>query len=159
MTIHDFDMARWLAGDITTCSPPGQPGRSGDRRANDIDTPRSRCAAAPGALLQISNSRRSGYGYDQRIEVFGSGGMLLAGNRRATAVESWSAQRTAAQDPVLDFFLERYAHAYEAELEAFVSALEQDAALSPDFGDGLEALRLAAAAAESIRTGRVVELS
>jgi myo-inositol 2-dehydrogenase/D-chiro-inositol 1-dehydrogenase len=160
MTIHDFDMARYLAGDITHVHAFGANLVDPEiGKLNDIDTCTVSLRSRAGALLQISNSRRCAYGYDQRIEVFGSGGMLLAGNRRATAVESWSAQRTAAQDPVLDFFLERYAQAYEAELEAFVSALEQDAAVSPDFGDGLEALRLAAAAAESIRTGRVVELS
>jgi myo-inositol 2-dehydrogenase / D-chiro-inositol 1-dehydrogenase len=160
MTIHDFDMARYLAGDITHVQAFGANLVDPEiGKLSDIDTCTVSLRSRAGALLQISNSRRCAYGYDQRIEVFGSGGMLLAGNRRATAVESWSAQRTAAQDPVLDFFLERYAQAYEAELEAFVSALEKDAPMSPDFGDGLEALRLAAAAAESLTTGEVVELS
>jgi myo-inositol 2-dehydrogenase/D-chiro-inositol 1-dehydrogenase len=160
MTIHDFDMARYLAGDITHVHAFGANLVDHEiGKLNDIDTCAVSLRSRAGSLVQISNSRRCAYGYDQRIEVFGSGGMLLAGNRRATSVESWSAQRTQAQDPVLDFFLERYAQAYEAELDAFVSALEQGTAMSPDFGDGLEALRLAAAADESVTTGKVVALS
>jgi myo-inositol 2-dehydrogenase/D-chiro-inositol 1-dehydrogenase len=108
--------------------------------------------------LQINNSRRCVYGYDQRIEAFGSSGMLRAGNRYATAVESWSAERTAARDPVLHFFIERYAEAYESELDTFVTSLEEGRPMSPDFADGVEALRLAMAAEESLRTGRAIDI-
>jgi myo-inositol 2-dehydrogenase / D-chiro-inositol 1-dehydrogenase len=108
--------------------------------------------------VQINNSRRSVYGYDQRLEVFGAGGMLQAGNQRATTVEASNAERTAARDPVLDFFIERYAAAYRAELDAFVAAVESGQAASPDFADGVAALRLAVAAGESLATGRTIEL-
>jgi len=158
MTIHDFDMARYLAGDITHVHALGanlvdpQIGRAGD-----IDTCTITLRAASGALLQINNSRRSAYGYDQRVEAFGSTGMLQAGNLRATSVEAWSAERTAARDPVLNFFLERYRQAYESELNAFVSALEEGRPMSPDFSDGLAALQLAEAAEESLRSGGTVD--
>ena len=159
MTIHDFDMARYLAGDIAELHAFGanlvdpQIGSLGD-----IDTCAISLRARAGALLQINNSRRSVFGYDQRIEVFGSGGMLQAGNRRATAVEAWSSESTGARDVLLHSFLERYAQAYAAELDAFVAALEEGQPMSPGFGDGVEALRLAVAAEESVRTGRAVSL-
>jgi myo-inositol 2-dehydrogenase/D-chiro-inositol 1-dehydrogenase len=160
MTIHDFDMARFLAGDLSRVHAFGanlvDPAIG---RLGDIDTCAISLHAKSGALVQISNSRRCAYGYDQRVEVFGSGGMLQAGNQRATAVQSWSAQHTAARDPLLDFFIERYRVAYQAELDAFVRALQEGGPFSPDFADGLEALRLARAADESLRTGRVVELA
>src|SRR5882672_5814591 len=127
-------------------------------RLGDIDTCTISLRAKSGALLQINNSRRCAYGYDQRIEVFGSSGMLQAGNQYATSVESWSAERTAARDPLLNFFIERYRQAYEAEVNAFVASLEEGRPMSPDFTDALEALQLAVAAAESLRSGRVVDV-
>ena len=159
MTIHDFDMARYLAGDIAHLHAfaanlvDPEIGKLGD-----IDTCVLSLRARSGALIQINNSRRCAYGYDQRIEAFGAGGMLQAGNQYPTSVESWSAARTGAGDRVLDFFIERYREAYEAELDAFISSVEEGRAMSPDFSDGLKALQLAAAAEQSFRTGRVVDL-
>ncbi len=98
------------------------------------------------------------YGYDQRLEAFGSGGMLQAGNRHETSVSSWNAERTAGRDAMLHSFIERYAQAYEAEMDAFIAALADGSPMSPDFTDGVEALRLAVAAGESLRTGRAVEV-
>ena len=158
MTIHDFDMARYLAGDITQVHAFGANLVDPEiARAGDIDTCMVTLRAVSGALLQINNSRRSAYGYDQRVEAFGSTGMLQAGNQRATSVEAWGAERTAARDPIMDFFLERYRQAYESELNAFVAALEEGRPMSPDFADGLAALQLAQAAEESLRCGGAVE--
>jgi len=159
MTIHDLDMARHLAGEIVAVQACGANRVDAAIGAlGDIDTCALTLRARSGALIQINNSRRSVYGYDQRIEVFGAAGMLRAGNCRATTVESWSAARTAARDPVLNFFIERYREAYRAEVEAFVAAVEEGRAMSPDFTDGLEALRLAVAAQESLASGRTIEL-
>lgn len=159
MTIHDFDMARHLAGDIAQVHAFGA-GLVDAKIAElgDIDTATVALRAHSGALVQINNSRRCAYGYDQRLEVFGAHGMLQAGNRYATSVAAWNAEHTGSRERVLDFFIERYQDAYRAELDAFVSALEAGTAPTPDFTDGLEALRLAAAAAESVRTGRVVDV-
>ena len=160
MTIHDFDMARYLAGDITQVQAFGanlvDPKIA---RLGDIDTCTVSLRAKSGALLQINNSRRCVYGYDQRIEAFGTSGMLQAGNERATTVEYWGGERTAARDPVLNFFLERYAEAYRVELDAFIQSVEEDGPMKPDFSDGLEALRLAAAAEDSLRSHQIVDLS
>jgi myo-inositol 2-dehydrogenase/D-chiro-inositol 1-dehydrogenase len=159
MTIHDFDMARYLAGDIVQVQAFGanlvDPNIG---KLGDIDTCAVSLRARSGALVQISNSRRCAYGYDQRLEAFGSAGMLQAGNQYPTSVESWNAERTAARDPALHFFLERYRHAYESELDAFVAALEDGRAMSPDFADGVQALRLAVAAEESMRSCEAIEV-
>jgi myo-inositol 2-dehydrogenase / D-chiro-inositol 1-dehydrogenase len=160
MTIHDFDMTRYLAGEVVQLHAFGANLVDPDiGRLGDIDTCSISLRTAAGALVHISNSRRCAYGYDQRIEAFGARGMLQAGNRRATSVESWGAERTAARDPVLNFFLERYREAYEAELDAFIGALADGRPLSPDFNDGIEALRLAGAADESLRSGKVIPIS
>jgi myo-inositol 2-dehydrogenase/D-chiro-inositol 1-dehydrogenase len=159
MTIHDFDMARFLAGEIVQVHAVGanlvDPNIG---KLADIDTCVVSLRARAGALLQINNSRRSVYGYDQRIEVFGSKGMLQAGNRYATSVATSNGERTGARDALLHSFVERYAPAYEAELDAFITALESGEPMSPDFADGLAALRLAAAAEESVRIGALVDV-
>ena len=160
MTIHDFDMARYLAGDISQVQAFGanlvDPKIA---KLGDIDTCVVSMRAKSGALLQINNSRRCVYGYDQRIEVFGASGMLQAANQRATSVEHSGAEYSGARDPALNFFIERYAEAYRAELAAFVQSVEEGRPMSPDFSDGLEALRLAVAAEESLRTQQFVDLS
>jgi myo-inositol 2-dehydrogenase / D-chiro-inositol 1-dehydrogenase len=160
MTIHDFDMARYLAGDIVEVHAFGanvvdpEIGRLGD-----IDTCTISLKASSGALLQINNSRRCAYGYDQRIEVFGSGGMLQAGNQRATTVESWGSERTEARDVLLNFFIERYRQAYDLEVDAFVAALESGSPMSPGYEDGVAALSLAAAAQQSLESGKTIQLA
>ena len=160
MTIHDFDMARYLAGDIVEVQAMGANlidpaiGEQGD-----IDAAMVVMRAAGGALVHINNSRRSAYGYDQRIEAFGEKGMLQAHNRHPTTVESWGAGRTHAQDPVLEFFIERYQDAYNAEIDHFVDCVEQRRAPLSSFTDGREALRLADAALESLATGRIVRIA
>jgi len=160
MSIHDFDMARSLVGDIAEVHAFGAnlvDPLFGQLR--DIDTCAISLRAACGALVQINNSRRCAYGYDQRIEAFGSQGMLQAGNQRATSVEVWNGQHTAAQDVVLNFFIERYLQEYDAEVDSIVASLESGQPVSRDFRDGIAAQRIAVAAEESLRTGRAVKLT
>jgi myo-inositol 2-dehydrogenase / D-chiro-inositol 1-dehydrogenase len=160
MTIHDFDMARYLAGDIVEVQAMGgnliDPGI---KEVGDIDAAMIVMRADSGALIHINNSRRCSYGYDQRVEAFGEKGMLQAHNRHPTTVATWSAERTGAGDPVLHFFIERYREAYDAEIAHFVECVEQGVKPLAGFADGREALRLADAALESLRTGRVVRLT
>ncbi len=160
MTIHDFDMARYLAGDIVEVQAMGanliDPAIGAE---GDIDAAMLVLRAASGALVHINNSRRSAYGYDQRIEAFGATGMLQAQNRRATTVEAWGAARTGAMDPVLDFFIERYQDAYLAEIDHFVDCVETGATPLSSFQEGREAQRLAEAAILSLRTGAVVRVA
>jgi myo-inositol 2-dehydrogenase/D-chiro-inositol 1-dehydrogenase len=158
MTIHDFDMARFLLGE-----EPVQVTAFADalidervKRLNEHDTAMVLLRTASGKQACITNYRRAVYGYDQRIEVMGEHGMLQANNRRATTVERWTKELTAAKDPLLHFFIERYRAAYEAEIDAFVDAVERKVAPPVGFEDGRRALMLADAAYESIRSGRTV---
>jgi myo-inositol 2-dehydrogenase / D-chiro-inositol 1-dehydrogenase len=159
MTIHDFDLARYLMGDIQAVHAIGanlvDPAIAA---AGDIDAAMITLVANSGALCQINNSRRSAYGYDQRIEAFGEKGMLQAGNQRATTVSFWGAAATEAKDPVLNFFIERYTPAYLAEIDHFVDCVENGTAPLVGYRDGREALRLADAALESMRTGQTIRL-
>jgi myo-inositol 2-dehydrogenase/D-chiro-inositol 1-dehydrogenase len=159
MTIHDFDMARYLAGDIVEVQAMGSnlidPGIG---EQGDIDGAMVILRAASGALVHINNSRRCAYGYDQRVEAFGEMGMLQVHNRRPTTVEAWGATATQARDPVLNFFIERYTEAYMAEIDHFVDCVETGAKPLASFQDGREALRIADAALESLRTGAAVRL-
>ena len=126
MTIHDFDMARYLVGDIAEVHAMGavlvDPAIG---EAGDIDSAMVTLRSRAGALVHINNSRRCVYGYDQRLEVFGSGGMLTAGNRHATTVQSFGSASTGAADVALPFFIERYAEAYSAEISHFLDCVSQ----------------------------------
>jgi myo-inositol 2-dehydrogenase/D-chiro-inositol 1-dehydrogenase len=160
MMIHDLDMARFLLGEepeevFAAASCLVDPGIG---QAGDVDTAVVTLRTAGGRLCQISNSRRATYGYDQRIEVHGSAGLLRAGNMTATTVELATGAGFTS-DPALPFFLERYAGAYRAELDAFIEAVEADTAPRPDGEDGLAALVLADAATQSAQTGRPVRLN
>lgn len=160
MTIHDFDMARWMLGEeptevfaygATLVDPAiGQ--------AGDIDSAMVLLKTASGRMAHINNSRRASYGYDQRVEVHGSAGRLIAGNRTPTTVELADANAVTADKP-LHFFLERYADAYRIELNAFLDAVANGTKMPIGAEDGRQALVLADAAVESLRTGRPVKVA
>jgi myo-inositol 2-dehydrogenase/D-chiro-inositol 1-dehydrogenase len=159
MAIHDFDMARYLMGDIAAVHAIGaNQVDPAIEEAGDIDAAMMTLVAKSGAICQISNSRRSAYGYDQRVEAFGERGMLQAGNQRPTTLSFWGAAATDAKDPVLNFFIERYTPAYNAEIGHFVDCVERGTAPLVSYRDGREALRLADAALASMRTGAIVRL-
>jgi myo-inositol 2-dehydrogenase/D-chiro-inositol 1-dehydrogenase len=160
MMIHDLDMARFLLGEepveihaLGSCLVDPSIGEAGD-----VDTAAVLMKTASGKIAQISNSRRATYGYDQRIEVHGSRGLLAAGNRRASTVEFADAEGYRV-DPALPFFLERYAEAYRAELDQFISGVLDGTPLSPSGEDGLQAQILADAATEAAKSGQSVRLS
>jgi myo-inositol 2-dehydrogenase/D-chiro-inositol 1-dehydrogenase len=159
MMIHDLDMARFLLGEepvevhaVGSCLVDPAIGAAGD-----VDTAAVLLKTASGRIAQISNSRRATYGYDQRIEVHGSGGLLAAGNQRATTVEHADASGYS-RDPVLPFFLERYAEAYRRELDAFVAAILDGTPVAPTGEDGLRAQLLADAATEAATSGKTVRV-
>ncbi len=160
MMIHDLDMARFLLEEepvelfaAASCQVDPRIAAAGD-----VDTAVVTLRTASGRLCQISNSRRAVYGYDQRIEAHGAAGMLRAGNVTASTVEHAGAAGFTT-DPALPFFLERYAAAYRAELDAFVAAIVGGAAAHPDGADGLAALVLADAATHSALTHEPVRLA
>ncbi len=160
MTIHDFDMARFFLGEVVEVQAMAanliEPYIA---EAGDHDSASVTLRAAGGQLCQIVNSRRCAFGYDQRLEVFGSSGMLSVSNQVPTTVRRSDATSTEAAPPYLDFFLERYTTAYRAELDHFVTSIEKGTAPSPSFADGRQALALADAANESLSSGRAVRLN
>jgi myo-inositol 2-dehydrogenase / D-chiro-inositol 1-dehydrogenase len=160
MMIHDFDMARFLLAEepVEVFALGSALVDKAIGEAGDVDTAAVLMKTASGKIAQISNSRRASYGYDQRIEVHGSAGMLRAGNIHETTVEIATAKGFRA-DPVQNFFLERYAAAYRLELDAFVTACKGGKAPTPTGLDGLKAQILADAATESARTGKPVAVA
>ena len=159
MTIHDFDMARWLLGEepvevfaMGECLVDRKIGAAGD-----IDSAMVLLRTGSDRMCHINNSRRAAYGYDQRIEVFGARGMLRAENLGETTVEHFGARGTVADRP-LDFFLERYADAYRAEMAAFVRALTQSTPMPVGAKDGRQALVLAEAALQSHKKKQAIRI-
>ena len=162
MTIHDFDLARFLFDEeptevtaignalvdpaVATATPP------------DIDTAMILLRTASGRQCHINNCRRADYGYDQRVELHGSEGMLISGNRRPTEVAHYSRQSTSTAEPYWAFFAERYADSYQAELEAFFTVIEQGTQPEVGFDDGRRALLLAEAAVQSMRESRTIDV-
>ncbi len=159
MTIHDFDMARFLLGqEIVSVQAMASVLVDPDIGAEgDFDTASVLMQAASGAQVVIANSRRATYGYDQRIEVHGAGGMLQAQNQREADIVLANGQGFTA--PVLhDFFMTRYLAAYAAEIAAFITALNDGTEMPVTGADGLRALDIAEAAVASVQTGSVVRL-
>lgn len=160
MMIHDFDLMRFLAGEEPVEITAVGSVLVDDEFAKhaDVDTAMVMIRLASGALCHINCSRRAVYGYDQRVEVFGSEGMLLSNNRTATTVSRFSKERTDARDPLLNFFTQRYGDAYRNQIDAFVSAMHEGRPFDPGFEDGRRALVIADAAGESLRTRRTVAI-
>ncbi|MFJ8951380.1 inositol 2-dehydrogenase [Streptomyces sp. NPDC102340] len=157
MTIHDLDMARFFVPDIVEVTAVGSNVFSDDiKRYDDYDSVVVTLRGRGGELITITNSRHCAYGYDQRLEAFGSTGMLSAGNVTETTVRKFGSEGTEGAGPCLPFFLERYAEAYRAELDAFAHSIRTGEPCTPGFDDGVTALVLANAAEESARTGRTV---
>ncbi|EMI4428962.1 inositol 2-dehydrogenase [Providencia rettgeri] len=159
MTIHDFDMARFMIGE-EPCSVYAQGSNVVDPaigQAGDIDTAFIILKFPSGAMATISNSRRSGYGYDQRIELHGEKGLLTAGNIKENSVALLSEVGCLSAKPEY-FFLQRYHEAYQAEWQHFVDILAGRAESEMTGTDGELALYLADKALESLKTGKEVKL-
>ena len=154
MMIHDFDMARFLLGEeIDTVSATGSVLIDADiGGAGDVDTAVALLRTASGKQCVINNSRRTTYGYDQRIEVHGSRGMLSAENPRTDSLQ-WANESGYSRAPLHPFFMTRYTEAYANEIKAFVDWISDDSVLVPQGEDGLRSLLLADAANSAMESG------
>ena len=157
--IHDFDMLRWLLDDEpveiyarTACmlDPHENPHR-------DPDTAMVQLRMSRGALVHVNSSFRAVYGYDQRIEAFGARGMLISGNHTPTTLERHGSDGVR-RDPLLHFFIDRYAESYRRELDAFIRAVESRAEPPIGIDDGRRALMIAEAGVVSAQSGAPVAL-
>jgi myo-inositol 2-dehydrogenase/D-chiro-inositol 1-dehydrogenase len=160
MTIHDFDMARFLmGGDVEEVyAAAGVLVDPAIGEAGDVDTAVITLRFAGGALGVIDNSREAVYGYDQRVEVFGSGGCVAADNRFPNTVTVSDAQRVHGDLP-LNFFMDRYTESYVCEIRAFVDCIMNDAPPPVSGLDGRVAVVMGFAAKRSYAEKRPVRLS
>lgn len=160
MTIHDFDMARWLLGEevetVQAAASVLTDPAIGD--LGDFDSVNVILRTASGRQAIISNSRRATYGYDQRIEVLGSKGMVSAENQAENRVTIANRDGYRAA-PLLNFFMSRYTAAYANEIAAFVRSVTQGTPTPTTGHDGLLALALADAALKSVAEGRSVKVA
>ncbi|MHA1157437.1 MAG: inositol 2-dehydrogenase [Alphaproteobacteria bacterium] len=161
MTIHDFDLARFMLDD-----EPVEVFAVADALAdkelggaiNEVDSAMIIMRTADGKMCHINNSRAAVYGYDQRVELMGNNGMLLSDNRKPHELRRYGAQTVEAADPYLFFFIERYHEAFMAELDAFADAVSTGKPCEVGFEDGRKALRLAEAAYLSKAERRIVRI-
>ncbi|MDU8913947.1 inositol 2-dehydrogenase [Aestuariicoccus sp. MJ-SS9] len=159
-TIHDMDMARFVMGEdpvevFTMAANRVDPIFA---ELNDVDTAMIVMRGASGALCHINNSRRTNYGYDQRVEAFGAEGMVRSNNHRPSEVSRYGSGGTATRDELLYFFIERYRAAYEAEIRDFIDQLTAGKPPNVTFEDGRRALLLSEAALKSYETNKPVEV-
>jgi myo-inositol 2-dehydrogenase/D-chiro-inositol 1-dehydrogenase len=159
MSIHDFDMARYVTGsEVTEVYAQGAnliDPVIGD--VGDIDTAVITLKFANGAIGVIDNSRKAVYGYDQRVEVFGSKGSVIAGNDHLTNVEI-STEKGICKDKLKHFFLERYKEAYAQEIYAFIDSILHNKPLCCTGNDGLQAELIARAAQQSLEMGKPIKI-
>ena len=160
MMIHDFDMACWIMGGApATVSAVGSAIVDPEiGAAGDVDTAVVTLTWADGRIAVIRNSRRAAYGYDQRVELLGSEGLLAAQNVLENTVEKTTAAGKVSAKPEF-FFLERYMRAYEIEWTAFVEALKAGTAMPVSLAEGVAALACAEAATHSAATGARVSIT
>jgi myo-inositol 2-dehydrogenase/D-chiro-inositol 1-dehydrogenase len=160
MMIHDFDRARWILGEEPTsiyscgsCLVNPEIGKLGD-----IDTASVTMVTQSGKQAVILNSRRAVFGYDQRIEAFGSTGMVISDNPRATGVKRYGNTSFGAPDRIFTFYMDRYGDSYRREIEMFLAGVAAGTPPPVNAIDGLRAAYLAEAAGASLRLGKPIEL-
>lgn len=157
VTLHDFDAARWLVGEIEEVTAFGAAlSDPGFEEVGDIDNAVVALRFASGALGVIDNSRVAGYGYECSSEIMGSRGTLRIDNHRRVAVQTLTPDRVC-QDYVTDF-VERFADAYRKEMEHFLHAVRANKEPEVGGADDAAAFTLAQAAERSYREGRTVRL-
>jgi myo-inositol 2-dehydrogenase/D-chiro-inositol 1-dehydrogenase len=160
MTIHDFDMARYISGkevrEVFAAGAVKVDKAIGE--AGDIDTAVITLVFEDNTMAVIDNSRKAAYGYDQRLEVFGSKGMALADNNFPNSHKLYS-EKGVSGDLPLHFFLERYQESYNNEMHDFINALNTGGEMPVGGIDGLMSIIIGLAARKSVEENRPVKIS
>jgi len=160
MTIHDFDMARYISGkevrEVFAAGAVKVDEAIGE--AGDIDTTIITLIFEDNTMAVIDNSRKAAYGYDQRLEVFGSKGMALVDNNFPNSHKLYSDKGVSGDLP-LHFFLERYQESYNSEMQDFVNALNTDGEMPVGGQDGLKSILIGLAARKSVEENRPVKIT
>lgn len=162
MTIHDFDLARFMLGEEPTevfaiANALIDPKLGAD--LNEVDSAMFILRTDSGKQCHINNSRTAVYGYDQRVELMGSNGMLISDNRKPNEVRRYSKNGVEKASPYQFFFIERYTEAFMACLDGFADCIEKSAPPLSSFEDGRRALVLAETAYRSLHERRLVRVS
>jgi myo-inositol 2-dehydrogenase/D-chiro-inositol 1-dehydrogenase len=159
-SIHDFDLARFILNNdpIVEVFAQGSVNVSNDFKVtNDYDTTMCFMKSKKGVLVHINNSRRAVYGYDQRLEVFGSNGMLISDNVPNNDINYYNQNLSFAKKPIKNFFIERYKDAYQIQLDQFIKSIRNKKNTLVTFEDGKNALILANSATKSVKSNKVVK--
>jgi len=163
MMIHDFDMARGILGQdnpIISVTAHGSSVIDPEiGRLGDVDTASVTMETRNGTLITILNSRRCSFGFDQRVEAFGSEGMVISDNPRQSGYTRYSAASPGTQAPILEFFMERYGPSYTEEMRLFLACILSGSEMPVNAIDGLQAAWLAEAATHSLKQGKTVPLT
>ena len=160
-TIHDFDLTRFILGNdpLVHISAFGEAlFDKNAKKIKDQDTAMFILKSKKGVLIHINNSRRAVYGYDQRVEIFGSKGMVISNNQVPNSVEKFTNKSTNIKDPIHFFFMERYEQAYKDQFNEFVKCVLKKTKPKVTFDDGKKALIIANAAYKSLKSGKVVNI-
>jgi myo-inositol 2-dehydrogenase/D-chiro-inositol 1-dehydrogenase len=162
MMIHDFDLARFVLGEEPTAvfaTGSALIERDLETELGDVDSAMVIMRTDSGKLVHINNSRAASYGYDQRLEAFGSKAMLISSNRSPNELRKFDGQFTDAGVPYYDFFPSRYAEAFSNGIISFIESIKNGSKPDSTFDDGEKALVLADAAVLSKKLGRFVKTS
>ena len=160
MMIHDFDLCRLYLGkdeiiEVQAFTSSFEPLY---KKINDHELAVATMKSKKGVLCVITNSRHCSFGYDQRVELFGKKGMLFSGNKKIDSTELFNNNKSSAQKPFLNFFVERYSDAYNLQLKELAALHKGKVKSRSSFEDGFMALKLANACYKSLRLKRTVKL-
>ena len=162
MTIHDFDLIRFYLGNDEVKEIFATTTNLLDlriKKINDYELAMCLIKSEKGVICMINNSRHCSYGYDQRVEVFGSKGMVISGNRRDYASEKFLGSKTAIKRPLLNFFIDRYEKAYQLQLNDLVYLVQKRKNPRASFEEGRKAIIIANAAYKSLKFNKVVKIN
>jgi len=162
MTIHDFDLIRFYLGNDEVKEIFATTTNLSDlriKKINDYELAMCLIKSEKGVICMINNSRHCSYGYDQRVEVFGSKGMVISGNRRDYASEKFLGSKTAIKRPLLNFFIDRYEKAYQLQLNDLVYLVQKRKNPRASFEEGRKAIIIANAAYKSLKFNKVVKIN
>ena len=162
MTIHDFDLIRFYLGNDEVKEIFATTTNVSDlriKKINDYELAMCLIKSKKGVICMINNSRHCSYGYDQRVEVFGSKGMVISGNRRDYASEKFLGSKTAIKRPLLNFFIDRYEKAYQLQLNDLVYLVQKRKNPRASFEEGRKAIIIANAAYKSLKLNKVVKIN
>lgn len=162
MTIHDFDLIRFYLGNDEVKEIFATTTNLSDlriKKINDYELAMCLIKSEKGVICMINNSRHCSYGYDQRVEVFGSKGMVISGNRRDYASEKFLGSKTAIKRPLLNFFIDRYEKAYQLQLDDLVYLVQKRKNPRASFEEGRKAIIIANAAYKSLKLNKFVKIN